>query len=178
MKKLLRTLAVFILAGLFAVLATGCNCLTKRPMSGGGDAPIVLDAETEALMKAIDLNAGQDYTGTVSVKVVANDTERAIINGIIESFNMFYPNITVTIDDTTMIDGYYGSLSKEYDNDLLADVFWLAQDHIDFVCSQEFKTVDSQGNEIYLPEMLLPLSYIDNLDDSVDFKTDFIPKCF
>lgn len=153
MRKIKKSVVVFILSIVCIFAFTGCNGLFRDPddLGQGG----------QGVFENINLDAGSDYKGTLKVAYVNSDSEKRAMNAFIKSFNEKYPNITVV---PTEINGgnYSASLLNvarsatslgRYDQ--MYDVFWLSQDYL---------------NSFYMSDILFPLGKVDAADKS--FSTD------
>lgn len=170
MKKLLKTLLLALMCVIFGVSTIAC---------GGGNPPpeddiTAFDAETQAIIDGINYAADGTYQGNLSIRVVNVQSEKDTINQFVAAFKQQYPNINVTINSNALMDNYYDNLPKAFSNGQLQDIFWLAQDHVDTLCYKQknFGKPEGGGDDVYLPEMFVPLSALDEKDNSIDFETD------
>ena len=131
-----------------------CSCMKK-----GGDTE---GNETEEAVKSIDLNAGSDYQGNLTIAISGQESEINTINALVTAFNKQYPYIVVKVNQYPL-DGYYGSIRNNAgyafskgDYGAMEDVFWFAQDYLDI---------------LYDLDILFPLSKIIEKDESFDLSS-------
>lgn len=151
MKKMRIVGFLLALVTVFSVLFAGCTLREKTDE----------DEHMNELMQKMDFNAGTDYTGKLKIWAQSKNTELAIIEKFIESFEAKYPNIEVELE-TFVSDAYMTTIknnhsaaysSNNFSN--VADVMWVTNETLPALVSME---------------MLAPINYIDDKDDS--FTTD------
>lgn len=155
MKKIIGTLLCVILAiGCFA----GCQKVNREG---------IVEDEA-ALLKGIDFTADEEYEGELKIMTTAEESEADTINALVTAFQDKYPGIQVTVDNSTVMSGYYGKLTNNAsaaassgDHSLVADVFWCAPDFTD---------------TLYQADMLMPLTLLDNKDDSIDTEAELLSE--
>ena len=142
----------FIFATLFLAITLGASftgCGFKKNVSE--------DEHMNAVIAKMDLNADETYEGNLTVWAQSKSTEVAAVTKFIESFNVKYPKIKVTLA-TYAPDAYIqhvknqaaaAEASGKHEN--VADVFWLANESIPSMVAQS---------------ILAPINFIDDKDDS------------
>jgi multiple sugar transport system substrate-binding protein len=146
----MKKITVIILAVFLSLFFAGCNLIKKDEQGAVGDD----------VLAEIDLTADEEFSGTLNISCTSEESEKNIIDALIKGFSEKYPYITVN-KTTYNLDSYYGTMInnagyayQENDYTKMSDVFWLAQDKIDY---------------LYDSDILFPLTSIDNIDDNFNF---------
>lgn len=115
----------------------------------------------QAVIESIDFDADESYEGTLRIWAQSKDTERAIIDKFIGSFEEKYTNIDVVLE-TFAPDAYITTIknknSAAYSNNdfsQVADVMWVTNETIPSLVTMD---------------MLMPVNFIDDADEA--FSTD------
>lgn len=131
----------------------GCGNLFRNPSSD-------IDKEMQDVLEKVDINAGTEYSGSLTVAINYEDDQKVIIDTLKEGFEAKYKNIKVNVVqypsasyvDTLTSMNAAASFNGNYDT--LPDVFWTAQ-------------AELPG---YLDlDMVMPVDYFDKADDAFDF---------
>lgn len=146
-------------AGLAAVLSASVSA----SLSGCGllRDPVEISEHMQAVIESIDFDADESYEGTLRIWAQSKDTERAIIDKFIGSFEEKYTNIDVVLE-TFAPDAYITTIknknSAAYSNNdfsQVADVMWVTNETIPSLVTMD---------------MLMPVNFIDDADEA--FSTD------
>ena len=103
MTKLTKIVSCILSSAFLAAAGAGCNGY-NRPNSGG---------ELPAQDYTVDFNLPATTSAEIKVIIPDNETERKLMNALIEGFNQKYPNIKVTMNFLT-IDSYNSTVTKQY----------------------------------------------------------------
>ena len=92
MTKLTKIVSCILSSAFLAAAGAGCNGY-NRPNSGG---------ELPAQDYTVDFNLPATTSAEIKVIIPDNETERKLMNALIEGFNQKYPNIKVTMNFLTI----------------------------------------------------------------------------
>ena len=145
MKKLLSLIMTSILS-----VATFAGCGLTREKTENVDE----------LLKEIELDADEEFSGTLNIRTWSEDSEVLIMNSYIEAFRKKYPFIKINYKQD-FLDNYYSALTNDFgvaeqtgDYSSAPDVFWISQDMV-----ESFNNIGG---------IMFPLTEIDKADDSFD----------
>ncbi|MFQ7077548.1 MAG: ABC transporter substrate-binding protein [Christensenellaceae bacterium] len=154
MTKLTKIVSCILSSAFLAAAGAGCNGY-NRPNSGG---------ELPAQDYTVDFNLPATTSAEIKVIIPDNETERKLMNALIEGFNQKYPNIKVTMNFLT-IDSYNSTVTKQYSAKVLADVIWTNSSNYYFLVSN--------GYALNLDHFTEQAEKAGEFDYDADFTEDF-----
>lgn len=145
MKKLLSLIMTSVLS---VAALTGCS-LTREKTEN-----------VDELLKEIEFDADEEFSGTLNIRTWSEDSEVLIMNSYIEAFRKKYPFIKINYKQD-FLDNYYSALTNDFgvaeqtgDYSSAPDVFWISQDMV-----ESFNNIGG---------IMFPLTEIDKADASFD----------
>ena len=124
-------------AGTAAIMVTTVDgeevatCMVTVTEPEGGDV-------AEDFANSIELIPDEEaefYEGKLKIRAVNTDSEKAMLETLIEAFNEKFPYIEVEVS-YILQDQYYNQVIYDTAAGSMSDVFWIAQDYIDQIVGQ------------------------------------------